>query len=109
MVKTNFTGLKKDHDKYALMYDFGMLNPRPILADQHGESGYLIDGGDGKYHFWNNMSDAVFLINQPDLEQILVDPDLYFSGSAKVFTYLGDAGYDAYADDPEFLEEELSK
>ena len=86
-----------------------MPNARPILADLHGESLYLIDGGDGKYYSWNDTADGVCLINQPDLEQILTAPDLYLFGSDKVCTYLGDVCYDPWADDPEFLEEERAK
>ena len=93
-----FTGLEKYQPKFALKYDFGMPNPRPILI-YNSESEYIIDGGDGKYYFWNSLADGVCLINQPDLEQILADPDLCDS------TYLGKVWYDAYADDPEFLEE----
>jgi hypothetical protein len=58
-----------DDIKATLRNDFNIPDARPILA---GESSlYLLDGGDGKYYFWSEISEWVSRIEEDDLQKIL--------------------------------------
>jgi hypothetical protein len=66
-VNVYFTG-KTDNIKATLKADYNIPDARPIITDRYT---VLLDGGDGKYYLWNDISGIVARIEELDLEKIL--------------------------------------
>jgi len=65
-----FTG-KINNMKTELKAEYNIPNARPILNDTMYT--YLLDGGDGKFYWWNDVSGSVGRIEEPNnLREILV-------------------------------------
>src|SRR5271154_2866559 len=62
-----FTG-EFNNIKTTLKADHNIPDARPIITNGYS---FLLDGGDGKYYLWNDVSDIVARIEEPDLEKIL--------------------------------------
>jgi hypothetical protein len=82
-----FTG-EVDNMKTELKADYNIPNARPILNDRMYT--YLLDGGDGKFYWWNGVSDDVGRIEEPNnLQEILVT--LHYKGLSGIkYTLLTD-------------------
>jgi hypothetical protein len=66
----HFSGNGSD-TKADLKDDCDIPNARPIITNADGV--YLLDGGDGNYYFWADISGFVTRIEEPDLEKILIE------------------------------------
>lgn len=55
--------------KTTLKADYNIPDARPVITDM--KDLFLLDGGDGKYYLWNNISGDVARIEEPNLEEIL--------------------------------------
>jgi hypothetical protein len=58
-----------DNIKTELKADHNIPDARPVLSDMRDT--YLLDGGDGKYYFWNEVCESVARIEEPSLQKIL--------------------------------------
>jgi len=67
-VNTCFTD-KTKNIKARLKADHNIPDARPILSDSMDL--FLLEGGDGKYYLWNDISDYVARIEEPNLQEIL--------------------------------------
>ncbi len=74
-----------------------------MLADSNWT--YLINGGNVKYYFWNEMSDAVHEVQESNLDNIL-DALKFHEYSGLKLKYLGQVMYDPWEIDPNFIMEE---
>jgi hypothetical protein len=52
-----------------LKADHNIPDARPVITDMMHL--FLLNGGDGKYYLWNNISDDVARIEEPNLREIL--------------------------------------
>lgn len=62
-----FTG-ETDNIRATLKADHNIPDARPIITNMYT---FLLDGGDRKYYLWNDISDTVARIEEPDLEKVL--------------------------------------
>jgi hypothetical protein len=66
---TYYTG-ESNNIRARLKADYNIPDARPILNDMMYT--FLLEGGDGKYYLWNNVSDDVDRIEEPNnLPEIL--------------------------------------
>ena len=60
---------KAKNIKARLKADHNIPNARPVLSNTADL--FLIEGGDGKYYLWNDISDYVARIEECNLQEIL--------------------------------------
>ena len=67
-VHIHFRGTDDDI-KMRLKDEFNIHNARPVLTD--GKTMYLVEGGDGHYYLWNDLSGYAARLEVRGLDQIL--------------------------------------
>lgn len=64
-VRPNYSYVVPDFQKHL-----GLPNPRPVLC-KNSENNFLVDGGNGKYYLYNDISDYVMELYERNLDNIL--------------------------------------
>lgn len=66
----------------------GLPNPRPVLC-KNSENNFLVDGGNGKYYLYNDISDNVMELYERNLDNILSILRSDAGRRGLVFRYIG--------------------
>lgn len=80
---TDYSYVVPDFQKHL-----GLPNPRPVLC-KNSENNFLVDGGNGKYYLYNDISDYVMKLYERNLDNILSILRSDAGRRGLVFRYIG--------------------